>query len=139
MNIFQILGGLLLLSGITAYLLRRYSDEKTKKLHSHIIIPIILISVFVAPMIVPPIMLVYIMVTYKKWYYSEPSRLRNITSPADLRTLPNVVPLKNFLVFSLLIICFGWDSVVNSNLSIDFLCISFSSTHAYCSDYLHYF
>ncbi len=66
MTIFQILGGMLVLCGLTAYALRKYSDEKTKKLHSHVIIPIILVSVFVAPMIVPPIMLVYLMVEYKK-------------------------------------------------------------------------
>ena len=65
MNVFHILTIILVCSGITAYLLREYSDKKTKQLHSHVIIPIILVSVFVAPMIVPPIFLVYIFLTYK--------------------------------------------------------------------------
>jgi len=66
MSIFQILGGLLLTSAITAYVLRRYSTDKMKSLHSHVIIPLIFISVFVAPMIAPPIIIVYLYMTYKK-------------------------------------------------------------------------
>jgi len=66
MNIFTIITAILVFSGITSYVLRKSSSVKMTKLHSYILIPIILLLSFIMPLIVAPIIVVYLIATYKR-------------------------------------------------------------------------
>ena len=66
MNIFTIITAILVFSGITAYVLKENSTVKIRKIHSYILIPIILLLSFIMPLIVAPIIVVYLIVTYKR-------------------------------------------------------------------------
>lgn len=66
MNIFTIITAILVFSGITAYVLKENSTVKVRKIHSYVLIPIILLLSFIMPLIVAPIIVVYLIVTYKR-------------------------------------------------------------------------
>ena len=66
MNIFTIITAILVFSGITAYVLKENSSVKVRKIHSYVLIPIILLLSFIMPLIVAPIIVVYLIVTYKR-------------------------------------------------------------------------